>query len=158
MLDQTIEGMNEGLTPDQLVQRVKLPAHLVDDPNLQEYYGTVAWSVRSIFAGNLGWFDGNATILFPLSARERAERTAKLAGGPKKLLEQARQAQRDEDHQWSAESADHLIAPEQFTKQVYELKADALTALGLQQVSANGRNYYLTSAQQLRSAARKLPE
>ena len=63
VFDQTIDGMNEGLTPDQLVETVKLPAPLAEKPYLQEYYGTVAWSVRSIFTGYLGWFDGNATNL-----------------------------------------------------------------------------------------------
>lgn len=156
VLDQTIAGMNEGLTPDELVERVKLPEHLTNDPNLQEYYGTVPWSVRSIFAGNLGWFDGNATHLFPLSDRQRAERTAKLAGGEEQLLGQAKAAFEAGDHQWAAELADHLIALDGFKQQAYGLKADALAALAGQQVSANGRNYYLTSARQLRRAARNL--
>lgn len=156
VLEQTIAGMNQGLTPDELVQQVKLPEHLADDPYLQEYYGTVEWSVRSIFAGNLGWFDGNATNLFQLSDRERAERTAKLAGGNDALLQQAQAALEAEDYRWTAELADHLIALEVSPKQAHELKADALTALGHQQVSANARNYYLTSAQQLRRAAQRL--
>ncbi len=156
VLDQTIAGMNAGLTPDELVQQVKLPDHLADDPNLQEYYGTVEWSVRSIFAGNLGWFDGNATNLFQLSDKERAERIAKLAGGNNALLEQAQAALQDKDYRWTAELADHLIALGAFTKRAHVLKADALTALGHQQVSANARNYYLTSAQQLRRAAQQL--
>lgn len=156
ILDQTIAGMNEGLTPDELVQRVKLPPYLAKDPNLQEYYGTVEWSVRAIFAGNLGWFDGNATNLFQLTDRERAERTARLAGGSEALFQQAKTALADEDYRWAAELADDLIALEEFAKEARELKADALTALGHQQVSANARNYYLTSAQQLRRAAQDL--
>ena len=48
--DQTIRGMNQGLTPDELVERIELPPHLRDHPWLRELYGTVEWSVRSVFA------------------------------------------------------------------------------------------------------------
>ena len=85
--DQTIRGRNQGLTPDELVETVKLPPHLASSPYLQEFYGTVPWSVRSVFSGNLGWFDGNPTNLFPLPPVERAKRMAELAGGQQALLD-----------------------------------------------------------------------
>src|SRR6266850_865274 len=72
ILDQTIEGIRRGEQPDELVQHVKLPPLLADSPYLQEFYGSVAWSVRAIYADRIGWFDGNATRLFPLAERERA--------------------------------------------------------------------------------------
>ena len=69
IFDQTIAGMNQGLTPDQLVEVVKLPSHLAELDYLREYYGNIEWSVRSIFNGYFGWFDGNPSNLFPLSPR-----------------------------------------------------------------------------------------
>ena len=56
--DQTIRWMNKGLTPQAIVEKVKLPNHLAHRPYLREYYGTVQWSVRAIFNGYLGWFHG----------------------------------------------------------------------------------------------------
>ena len=79
--DATIEGMNAGKTPDELVHEVRLPDDLADHPLLREYYGTVAWSVRSIFNGVLGWFDGNPTTLNPLDPAERARRRPAIAMG-----------------------------------------------------------------------------
>ena len=70
--DKTVEGMNKGLTPDQLVEYVKLPAELADKDYLREYYGSVPWGVRAIFDGYLGWFDGNPTNLFRLTPKEEA--------------------------------------------------------------------------------------
>ncbi len=64
--DQTVRYMNKGLTPDQIVERVRLPEHLASHPYLQEFYGKVDWSVRSIFGGYMGWFDGNSSTLLPL--------------------------------------------------------------------------------------------
>ena len=71
VVDQTLEGMKKGERPDELVQHVALPPALADNPYLQEFYGTVAWSVRAIYADYAGWFDGNPAKLFPLAEGER---------------------------------------------------------------------------------------
>jgi alkyl sulfatase BDS1-like metallo-beta-lactamase superfamily hydrolase len=149
VFDQTIAGMNEGLTADQLVDRVTLPAHLAEKPYLQEYYGTVAWSVRSIFTGYLGWFDGNATNLFPMSPSERAARMVEFAGGEDALIQRVRNAVESGDYQWAAELADHVMMLNPQSPEAKSLKASALIALGERQISANARNYYLTSGMQL---------
>ncbi len=146
---QTIAGMNRGLTPDELAQTVRLPEDLASKPYLQEFYGTVPWAVRSIFAGNLGWFDGNATNLFPLAAPDRAKRTIEMAGGEEALLERAGAANAAGDYQWAAELADHVLALDSGHAGARAIKAEALIGLGKQQISANGRNYFMTSAMQL---------
>lgn len=144
--DQTIRWMNQGLDPEAIVARVQLPAHLASRPYLQEYYGTVAWSVRAIFDGYLGWFGGNATDLFPLPPPARAERFAALAGGRDQLLEQARRALAAKDYQWSLELADQLLQLNTASADARQIKADALRALGERQSAATARNYYLTQA------------
>ncbi|HPU00780.1 MAG TPA: alkyl sulfatase dimerization domain-containing protein [Bacillota bacterium] len=45
---------------------IKLPPHLAACPELREIYGKISWSVRCIYDGYLGWFDGNVTSLDPL--------------------------------------------------------------------------------------------
>ena len=92
VFDKTIEGMNKGMTPDELVDYVKLPARLAEKDYLREYYGNIQWAVRQIFNAYLGWFDVNPTNLFSLSPKEEAIRMAKLAGGGEILLQQAKQA------------------------------------------------------------------
>ena len=149
VLEQTIAGMNEGLRPDELVERVALPAHLADNPYLQEFYGTIPWSVRAIYTFYLGWFDGNATTLFPLSNAERARRIVGLAGGEAATRDAARTALDGGDVQWAAELADYLLAGDPDHQEARRLKARALTALGERQISANARNYYLTTARSL---------
>ena len=153
VFDKTIEGMNEGLTPDELVEYVKLPRRFAEKDYLREYYGNVEWAVRSIFNGHLGWFDGNPTNLFSLPPVERARRMATLAGGKGVMLKRARQALAAGDHQWAAELADHLIALDRKAPEPKEIKADALTALAEPLQTATGRNYYLTVAQELRDEA-----
>lgn len=152
--EQTIDGINRGLTPDQLVEAVKLPDELSRAPFLQQFYGTVAWSVRSIYAGTMGWFNGNPTELFPLSASERARRTIDMVGGKVELLALARSALEKGDVQWALELADHLLALDANLREARLLKATALERLARDQTSANARNYYLSVARQLRGAPR----
>jgi alkyl sulfatase BDS1-like metallo-beta-lactamase superfamily hydrolase len=113
---------------------------------LHEYYGTVAWSVRAIFDGYLGWFSGNATDLFPLPLDERAQRFVDLAGGEQRLTEKAHQAVAKEDYQWALELTDHLLRINPDSEAVRELRAAALNALGSKQIAATARHYYLTRA------------
>lgn len=154
VFNKTIEGMNKGLTPDELVDYVKLPNRFADKDYLREYYGNVQWAVRQIFNAYLGWFDGNATNLFSLSPKDEAERMANLVGGQDALLANAQQALAAKDHQWAAQLCDHLLAlnPDAATPKL--IKAEALEALAENLLTATGRNYYLTVAQELRAAAK----
>jgi alkyl sulfatase BDS1-like metallo-beta-lactamase superfamily hydrolase len=148
-LDQTLAGMRKGERPDELVQQVKLPPELADNPYLQEFYGSVAWSVRAIYADRLGWFDGNATRLFPLTERERAGKIIGLAGGADQVLARAREALAAREFQWAAELADYVLAADSVNGDAKRIKARALTELGERQINANARNYYLSTAQYL---------
>ena len=146
--DQTVRGINEGLSPDEIVERVRLPASLADEPYLREHYGRVDWSVRSIFAGYLGWFDGDATNLHPLAPAERAKRMIDLAGGEARLLARARGAAEGNDTQWALELLKHLLALDPGHREALALRAQCLQVLGEGEISANGRNYYLTQARE----------
>jgi len=149
VLDQTLEAMKKGERPDELVQHVALPPMLADSPYLQEFYGTVAWSVRAIYADYAGWFDGNPTKLFPMPQRDRAARVIELAGGREQVISRARRALADKDFQWVAELADDVLAIDEGNLDAKRLKAAALSELGERQISALARNYYMSAAQYL---------
>ena len=148
--DKTVEGMNKGLTPDELVEYVQLPEDLASKDYLQPFYGHPEWGVRSVFNGYLGWFDGNPSNLFRLSPKAEALRVAKLAGGVGKLMESAHAALAANDNQWAAQLADHLLAINPDDKNAKQVKANALTNLASKMVNATARNYYLTVARELR--------
>ena len=147
--DQTIRLMNEGLYPDQIAELIKLPEHIAKSPYLYEFYGTVRWSVKSIFNGYLGWFNGNPSELDPLSRKERAIRISKLAGGDQMLLEQLYSAVKKEDMQWALELSDHLITLDYYVDEVKDLRKKALIYEGSRSSNPNKRNYFLTSALEL---------
>ncbi|TWU24842.1 Hydroxyacylglutathione hydrolase [Novipirellula galeiformis] len=152
--DKTVEGMNKGMTPDELVEYVQLPEELASKEYLQPFYGHPEWGVRTIFSQYFGWFDGNPSNLFRLSLKSEAEHVAKLAGGTDKLLAAAKEALAADDNQWAAQLADHLLAIDQDNVAAKEIKADALTKLASNMVNATARNYYLTVARELRESIR----
>ena len=147
--DQTIRLMNQGYYPDQIVEMVELPEDISSSPYLYEFYGTVRWSVKSIFNGYLGWFNGNPSELDPLSREEKAKRISKLAGGNDNLLSQLKAAVKDEDMQWALELSDYLIALDFFNDEVKNLRQQALIYEGSRSSNPNKRNYFLTSALEL---------
>ena len=149
ILDQTISGMKRGERPDELVQHVKLPRDLAENPFLQEFYGGVEWTVRGIYTDRVGWFDGNAACLFPLPEKDRAEKLVGLIGGPDRVLARAREALAAHEFVWAAELADYVLANDSANAGAKRIKAQALTELGERQINAIARNYYLSSAMYL---------
>lgn len=143
----TAEGMDAGLSLDDICAQLTLPPELADRPWLKEFYGKLAWSARAFAAGTLGWYDGNPTHLGTLSSAERARHMARLAGGVSALAEHAR---RTDDLQWRLELCDHLLA---LGEQVELLKAETLEALAGGEINAPARNSYLWEARQLRRRA-----
>ncbi|WP_020581207.1 alkyl sulfatase dimerization domain-containing protein [Endozoicomonas elysicola] len=146
--DQTIRGMNQGLTEDQLVEAVQLPEPLASHPYLQELYGTVEWSVRSIFNGYLGWFDGDAATLSKAPEKERGENMLALLGEEKVIFE-ARSALEQGKNRWALELVNYLLFAKPDHPEGKAIKVQAMRSLGLASMNPNGRNYYLTQALEL---------
>ncbi len=148
IISKTAEGMNAGLTPDELVGYVTLPDHLRDKPYLQEYYGTVEWAVRAYFAGTMGWFDGDAATLFPLPPKEEAEKFAALVGGVETLARAASDALNADETQWALELASRVLRLDATHSKARETRIKAMRALAVEQENACARNYFLLSARQ----------
>lgn len=147
--DSVIRGANQGKTPEQLAEEIKLPLHLQAYPELRELYGSIAWSVKAIYNGYLGWFDGNATSLYPLPPRERALKMADLAGGRESMLEEAEKALAEGEIQWAAELADILLLIDPQLTGALEIKIEAYYKLGEASINTNARGYYFTQAMEL---------
>lgn len=146
---ETLKGMNQGKTPDELAASLRLPGHLRDQAYLGEFYGAVPWAVRSIYAHKLGWFDGNPTTLVPLTPLEEAERMAALAGGSGQLLRAAQNALAGRDYRWAAKLADYLLQLGE-TENGKAVKAAALEGLSRDILPVAGKNYLLRSVLDLR--------
>ncbi|WP_442510473.1 alkyl sulfatase dimerization domain-containing protein [Novipirellula sp. SH528] len=150
--DQTVRGINAGKGPDQLAHEVELREHLKDKPYLIEFYGTVPHAVRAIYAGLLGWYDGNPTTLSPMAPKLKARKIAELAGGTQKLTERMNAALAEQDYQWALELSDHVKwLSDGDSKLARKVKIESLRGLAAREYNAPNRNYYLSYANELES-------
>ena len=155
--DQTVRQMNKGLTPDEIAEVVsQLPPHLANHPWLGEFYGTVKHSVRQIYQGYLGWFNGDPTTLDPIPRVEQAKRYVELMGGRDTVVKAAQTAADKGDHQWAAELLTHVIRTNKDDQEARKLKADALRQLAYKTANSNWRNWYITSARELDGTMNKM--
>ena len=128
VIDETVEGMNEGKDVYTLMNEIKLPPHLA----LTEEHGKVSWSVRGIWHSFADWFMFDSTQeLYGSPPQSMYKEFAKLAGGSKPLVRRAAQ----------------------FNKQGYPLKALHFTDIALASNPDNRR-----ALQQRIIALRKLFE
>ena len=148
--DQTVRNMNKGLTPDELVQTVRLPPHLENyAPYLRQYYGTVKQAVRQIYVGYLGWFEGDPVDLDPIPEKDKAQRLIALMGGRDRVFDVAAQSAAAGDAQWAAELTTMLLRVDRDDQAARTLKTESFRTLGAASMNVNWRNWYLTSAREL---------
>src|SRR5262245_26901747 len=148
--DQTVRQMNKGLVPDELAQAVKLPPHLASYRAwMQAFFGNVSQTVRGIYQGYLGWFEGDPVGLAPLPKAESARRQVALMGGRDLVLAAALTAFDDGDAQWAAELATLLIRIDREDAAARSLKAAAFRKLGYSEINGVWRSWYLSAAREL---------
>jgi alkyl sulfatase BDS1-like metallo-beta-lactamase superfamily hydrolase len=126
-----------------------LPSAVASSPYLQEFYGTVRWSVKSIFNGYLGWFSGNIAELDPTSTFKRAKFVSNMVDGPDGLFAELEKAIAKEEMQWALELSDLLLALDHRISEVTKYRAEAAFYLGSMASNPNKRNYFLSEAQRL---------
>lgn len=142
VLLKTLDCMNRGLSESETVQAVRLPPEYQDKPYLGEYYGTVEWSVRSIYTGYIGWFDGNPTSLSRISDETYAKHLTGLVGAEHLLREAERALDRGE-FQLAVQDADLLLLAGELQSGAKEVKLKGLMELAGITTSANARHYYM---------------
>lgn len=142
VLLKTLDCMNRGLSESETVEEVKLPPEYLDKPYLGEHYGTVEWSVRAIYTGYTGWFDGNPTNLYRASDKTYAKHLTAMIGA-EKMLCQAQKALADGEYQLALQDADLLLLAGELREEAMAVKLAGLIKLAGMTTSANARHYYL---------------
>ncbi len=145
--EQTINCINKGISVDEAVRLVKLPAHLAKLPYLQEFYGRIDWSVRGIYQGTIGWYDGDGSKLCPLPPSYLARELVNLAGGADKILKRAIELQKQGEYQLSSELCDVVIRANPDDKMAHLIKAVNMEHLAVASKSLNQFGFYFSASQ-----------
>ena len=138
VLDQTLDCINRGMSEDLAAETVHLPDSLAEKPFLGEFYGTVAFAVRAIYSGYVGWFDGGPVHLLP-SAQEHYNKELVQLIGKDRLVERIDRAIKEEDYQLGLELCALLEGED-------ERRKACLRGRATQTTSSNARNYLLSWA------------
>jgi alkyl sulfatase BDS1-like metallo-beta-lactamase superfamily hydrolase len=144
LVSETEKAIGAGMSPDELQYSVTIPEEIADSPWVAENYGEWSYHVRRYYNHVMHWFGNDSIDLHPLPRNLEAEKLVEAMGGTGKVIELAKQAQTDNDHQWAAQLATYAIrSGDEAAKQV---KADSLRAMAQKATASNTRNWMLTHA------------
>ncbi|MFB6627382.1 alkyl/aryl-sulfatase [Streptomyces sp. NPDC056374] len=150
MHDQTLRMLNSGLTGPEIAEEIQLPPALERSWHARGYYGSLSHNVKAIYQRYLGWFDGNAAHLWEHPPVELARRYVDSLGGPEQTLAKARGYAEDGDLRFAATLLNHLVFADPGNGDAKETLAGVYDRLGQGAENGPWRNFYLTSAMELR--------
>lgn len=155
--DQSVRLLNQGYTPAEIAETIKLPASLQKEWSARGYYGTLRHNAKAVYQKYLGWYDANPANLDPLPPVQNAKKFVEYMGGADAVLGRAREDFAKGEYRWVASVMKEVVFADPANKQARELGAAALEQLGYQAESAPWRNVYLVGAMELRNGVTRLP-
>jgi len=147
--DQTLRGILGGLTPAEIRHAIYIPEHMREIPENAQSYGETIHFPEAIYDYVIGWFDGDVTKLFEIAPRPEAERMVALIGGKEKVVAAAREALEKKEYAWGAQVIQYAYLLDPTDKEVRQLKADLLRAMGHRTTGSIARAFLLTEARAL---------
>lgn len=142
--DQTVQYLNRGLTPGEMMDLIVLPPHLASSPYLQEIYGAKNWNIVHIFRYYRGYYTGEVRDLFPQSTLSEAQMSAELAGGVDALASKAESARVAGKLEWALRFADDALVLDPDNAAAFETKKAAMIALAENTMNSQARNMLLS--------------
>lgn len=150
IFQQTIQGINLGLAPEEIARRVQLPPAYAEIPELFTAYVDVEHMVRGIYRGIIGWWANDPADLHPPANNELGAEIVDGFGGAQAVLARAQSVLDEGRYNLAARLAGYVLDADPEHQQGGKIKAEALrkmayaTPTGIQ-----SRNFLLTEALRL---------
>jgi alkyl sulfatase BDS1-like metallo-beta-lactamase superfamily hydrolase len=148
--DQSVRMMNDGLTGDEIAERLTLPEPLASRWFNQGYYGTLSHNAKAVYQRYVGWYDGNPAHLNTLPPEAAGTKYVEAIGGADAVLAKGRAAIAAGDFRWASELLSHLVFAQPDNRAAKLALADSLEQQGYEATSSMWRNAFLTGAKELR--------
>jgi alkyl sulfatase BDS1-like metallo-beta-lactamase superfamily hydrolase len=155
--DQAVRLLNQGHTPNEIADTLRLPSSLANEWFARDYYGTLSHNSKAVYQRYLGWYDANPAHLNELPPVDAARKYVEYMGGAAAVMERAREDFKRGNFRWVATVMSHVVFADPANREARALGADALEQLGYQAEAGTWRNAYLYGAQELRNGVTKLP-
>jgi alkyl sulfatase BDS1-like metallo-beta-lactamase superfamily hydrolase len=153
---EVVRMLNEGKWPEDILNGFEWPAEFADSPYLAPIYGHPRFIVQGILRRYHGWFDGNASHVFPSRSEEIAAAVVGLAGSGDKILAQARTLSAEGNTQLALHLVDFVVAAGAEPRtEALALKAEFLEVLAAKEKSLIARNIFGGEAARIRKRIEK---
>lgn len=126
--DETVRGVNAGTDIFTLMREISLPPEL-QSVDTNEVYGRIDWSVRGIYDGYIGWFDGNVSKMTSTPASSVHPEIVSMAGGAEAVAERAAELAADEDYERALHLADMALSVDPDNVSALEVRANSVAQL-----------------------------
>jgi alkyl sulfatase BDS1-like metallo-beta-lactamase superfamily hydrolase len=147
IIDQVVERMNAGQTPEEIFHAVEPDAELEKRTFLRATYDHPKFIVRNLLRLWGGWWNGNAADLLPATHEAQAEEITRLAGGTAALVKRGRELLAVGDSvlathvaEWAVRGAPENRDAQELKHDVYERRlseAESLMAQGIFRAAMN---------------------
>ncbi|MDD3798463.1 MAG: alkyl sulfatase dimerization domain-containing protein [Novosphingobium sp.] len=148
--DQSVRMINEGLTPAEISNRLKLPPSLANRWGVRGNYGNVSFNARAVYQRYMGFYDGNPAHLDPMEPEAQAKHYVEALGGADRVLALAAKARSDGDLKWAVELLNNAVFADPADTAARDALAGVYDQMGWRAESYMWRNIYLSGAADLR--------
>lgn len=145
--DETVRGMNAGQDVFSLMHAIRLPPAL----DVGEGYGAVAWTVRGIYEGYLGWFDENPATMYAVSPQQTYRELLDVFGDPEPIRARAAALVAAGRHAEAIRLTDVVLAGLPGDRATLETRLAAIEALLAASTNLNEQGWLNAARRALRS-------
>ncbi len=146
--DETVAGMNQGKDVYTLMQEIALP----DDLNIGEEYGAISWTVRGIYEGYMGWFDGNPSNMYATGPAAVYPDLVALGGGADRVAQLSQQYLAEGDAVRAIHMADIALTAEPGNVPALQARLAALQQLLSDSANSNEAGWLRNGINNTRAA------
>ena len=144
--DQVVDYINEGIHITEMIHKVKIPDHLIDNPYLTPAYSRPEFFTYNVYRWYHGYFDNNPAHLLPRPEKEVMGELFKLIGDSEKILKRAQDLLDQNQAQLALEILDVLIQADPDNIEARKLRIELLKTLAKKDYCLMSRNawvYYI---------------
>jgi alkyl sulfatase BDS1-like metallo-beta-lactamase superfamily hydrolase len=144
--NQVVDYINEGIHITEMIHKVKIPDHLIDNPYLTPAYSRPEFFTYNVYRWYHGYFDNNPAHLLPRPEKEVMGELFKLIGDSEKILNRAQDLLDQNQSQLALEILDVLIQADPDNIEARKLRIELLKTLAKKDDCLMSRNawvYYI---------------
>jgi glyoxylase-like metal-dependent hydrolase (beta-lactamase superfamily II) len=135
IVQQTQDGLNAGLTHEDILAEIHIPEYLASEPYLQPIYDRPEFIARNVIRKYGGWWNGFSSQVLPAKMADQATEILRLAGGVAPVVARARELRESDPAlachlaEWAALAAPEDRSAQECVIEVFSTRAQSEISL-----------------------------